>query len=295
MRKNLILAQLTNAKTNWLVLDDMIELAENVYRFKNIPEYIDIGYVNQVLLMNGSIAWFYDDVLDSVIALPYDVMNGFDIYGRPLSIMARAKNGRYYRKLKRGEFIIMYDNSRKISILPKIIQRANRIALSIRTQDINIAQQRTPRIWRTSQDKEETVKGILNQVEGMVENIVAYDNIELDDLSCVSEPAPYIVDKLDLHLEREWASFYRMIGISSVVQEKKERLITDEVTASQGGTIASRYNRFEPRQSAIDKINEKWNLNIEIEYYDGVPSNVEEKEVDNNVSNVSDISVEATN
>ena len=86
-----------------------------------------------------------------------------------------------------------------------------------------------------------------------------------------------------------------MIGISSVVQEKKERLITDEVTASQGGTIASRYNRFEPRQSAIDKINKKWNLNIEIEYYDGVPSNVEEKEVDNNVSNVSDISVEATN
>lgn len=284
MRKNLILAQLTNAKTNWLVLDDMIELAENVYRLKNVPEYIDIGYVNQVLLMNGSIAWFYDDVLDSVLALPYDVIKGFDIYGRPLEIMARAKNGRYYRKLKRGEFVIMYDNSRKISILPKIIQRANRLSLSIRTQDINIVQQRTPRIWRTSKDKEETVKGILNQVEGFVENIVAYDNIDLDDLSCVSDPAPYIVDKLDLHIEREWASFYRMIGISSVVEEKKERLITDEVTASQGGTIASRYNRFEPRQRAIDEINKKWNLNIEIEYYDGVPSNVEESEVDENVS-----------
>lgn len=289
MRKNLILAQLTNAKTNWLVLDDMIELAENVYQLKKVPEYIDVGYVNQVLLMNGSIAWFYDDVLESVLALPYDVLKGFDIYGRPLEIMARAKNGRYYRKLKRGEFVIMYDNARKISILPKIIQRANRIALSIRTQDINIAQQRMPRIWRTSKDKEETVKGILNQVEGMVENVLAYDNIDLDDLSCVCEPAPYIVDKLDLHLEREWASFYRMIGISSVVQEKKERLITDEVNASQGGTIASRYNRFEPRQRAIDEINKKWSLNIEIEYYDGVPSNNEEKEVDNNVSvNVSD-------
>lgn len=284
MRKNLILAQLTNAKTNWLVLDDMIELAENVYRLKNVPEYIDVGYVNQVLLMNGSIAWFYDDVLGSVLALPYDVLNGFDIYGRPLSIMARAKNGRYYRKLNRGEFIIMYDNSRKISILPKIIQRANRLSLSIRTQDINIVQQRTPRIWRTSKDKEETVKGILNQVEGFVENIVAYDNIDLDDLSCVSDPAPYIVDKLDLHIEREWASFYRMIGISSVVEEKKERLITDEVSASQGGTIASRYNRFEPRQRAIDEINKKWNLNIQIEYYDGVPSNIEDKEVDEDVS-----------
>lgn len=200
MRKNLVLAQLSNKKTTWAILDDMIELAENVYQFKNVPEYIDMGYVNQVLLMNGSIAWFYDEVLDSVLALPYDVLNGFDIYGRPVNIMARAKNGRYYRKLKHGEFIIMYDNSRRISILPKIMQRAERLALSVRTEDINIVQQRTPRIWRTSKDKELTVKDILNQIDGMVENVVAYDNIDLDDLSSVMAPAPYIVDKLDLHI-----------------------------------------------------------------------------------------------
>ena len=289
MRKNLILSQLSNKKTFDMVYDDMIDLAENVYYFKGIPEYIDIGYVNQVLLFNGSIAWFYDDVLESVIALPYDVLNGFDIYGRPVEIMARAKNGRYHKKLKQGEFIIMYDNTRRKSILPKIRQRAERIALSIRTEDINIVQQRTPRIWRTSKDQENTVKDILNQIEGMVENVVSYDNINLDDLTSVNTPAPYIVDKLDLHLEKEWASFYRLIGISSVVEEKRERLITDEVAMGQGGTVASRYSRFTPREDAIKKINEKWNLNIEIEYYDGIPSNKKESEVDKNVSISNDV------
>ena len=288
MRKNLALAQLSNTKTVWAILDDMIELALNVYQFKNVPEYIDMGYVNQVLLFNGSIAWFYDEVLESVIALPYDVLNGFDIYGRPNSIMARAKNGRYYRKLEKGEFIIMYDNSRRVSMLPKIRQRADRLALSVRTEDINIVQQRTARIWRTSKDQEITVRDLLNQVEGLVENVVAYDNIDLDDVSTVLAPAPYIVDKLDLHIEKEWASFYRLIGITSIVEEKKERLITDEVSMGQGGTVASRYNRYEPRKNAIDKINKKWNLNIEIEYYDGVPST--NKEEDKNVSNTNNIS-----
>lgn len=285
MRKNLILAQLTNQKTSDMVFDDMIDLAENVYNFRNTPEYIDMGYVNQVLLINGSIAWFYDDVLKSVVALPYDVMGGWDIYGRPISIMARAENGRFHKKLNQGEFIIMYDNTRRKSILPKIRQRAERISLSIRTQDINIAQQRTTRFWRTSKETENTVKDILNQVDGMVENVVAYDNINLDDLNVVGSPAPYIVDKLDLHLEKEWASFYRLIGITSIVEEKRERLITDEVSMGQGGTVASRYSRYTPRKEAIDKINKKWNLNIEIEYYDGVPTSQKEKEgVDNNVS-----------
>lgn len=285
MRKNLILAQITNQKTFDMVFDDMIDLAENVYNFRKTPEYIDMGYVNQVLLINGSIAWFYDDVLKSVVALPYDVMGGWDIYGRPISIMARAKNGRFHKKLNQGEFIIMYDNTRRKSILPKIRQRAERISLSIRTQDINIVQQRTPRFWRTSKETEYTVKDMLNQVEGMVENVVAYDNINLDDLNVVGSPAPYIVDKLDLHLEKEWASFYRLIGITSIVEEKRERLITDEVSMGQGGTVASRYSRYTPRKEAIDKINKKWNLNIEIEYYDGVPTSQKEKEgVDNNVS-----------
>lgn len=286
MRKNLILAQLTNQKTLDMVLDDMIDLAENVYNFKNTPDYIDMGYVNEVLLFNGSIAWFYDDVLESVVALPYDVLNGFDIYGRPNSIMARAKNGRFHKKLNKGEFIIMYDNTRRKSILPKIRQRAERISLSIRTEDINIVQQRTSRMWRTSREQENTVKDILNQVDGMVENVVAYDNINLDDLTCVLSPAPYIVDKLDLHIEKEWASFYRLIGITSIVEEKRERLITDEVSMGQGGTVASRYSRFTPRKEAIDKINKKWNLNIEIEYYDGVPDS-NKKEVKESEENVS--------
>ena len=40
----------------------------------------------------------------------------------------------------------------------------------------------------------------------------------------------------------------------------------------QGGTIASRYSRFEPRQKAIKLINEKFGTNIEVRYYDGLPT-----------------------
>ena len=45
--------------------------------------------------------------------------------------------------------------------------------------------------------------------------------------------------------------------------------------ASQGGTIASRWSRFEPRQRAVKEINEKFGLDISVEYYDGEPNSKE--------------------
>ena len=46
----------------------------------------------------------------------------------------------------------------------------------------------------------------------------------------------------------------------------------------QGGTVASRYSRFEPRQKAIELINGKFGTNIEVQYYDGIPTTVKEIE-----------------
>ena len=278
MRKKLINSQLTNMKTYLMYREEMLTLAENVFEFKNLPEFIDVSYLNKTLLRNGSIAFFKDEVL-GLIALPYDVIGNFDIYGRPLNIMCRAANGTYYKQLNQGEFVIMYDNNGRYPIFLDICQMAERIALSKRTIDVNIVQQRTPRIWKTSQDKKKTLQDMLSNIDGMEENIATYESIEIDDMNVVLAPAPYVADKIDLHLDKEWAEFYRLIGVANLIEQKKERMIKDEMSASQGGTIASRFSRFEPRKRAIDEINRKFGTNIEVSYYDGEPTTEEVKEL----------------
>ena len=288
MKKKLINSQLTNMKTYLMYRAEMLTLAENVFEFKNLPEFIDVSYLNKTLLRNGSIAFFKDEVL-GIIALPYDVIGNFDIYGRPVEIMARAANGTYYKKLKQGEFVIMYDNNGRYPIFMDICQMAERISLSKRTIDVNIVQQRTPRIWKTSQDKKRTLSDMLSEIDGMEENIATYESIDIDDMNVVLAPAPFVADKIDLHLDKEWAEFYRLIGVANLIEQKKERMIKDEMSASQGGTIASRFSRFEPRKRAIEEINKKFNLNIEVSYYDGEPTTEEVQElleeVDTNETN----------
>jgi hypothetical protein len=285
MRKKLINSQLTNMKTYLMYRQEMLTLAENVFEFKNLPEFIDVSYLNKTLLRNGSIAFFKDEVL-GLIALPYDVIGNFDIYGRPIEIMARAANGTYYKKLTKDEFVIMYDNNGRYPIFMDICQMAERISLSKRTIDINIVHQRTPRIWKTSQDRKKTLLDMLSNIDGMEENIATYESIDIDDMGVVLAPAPYVADKIDEHLDKEWAEFYRLIGVANLVEQKKERLIKDEMSASQGGTIASRFSRFEPRKRAIDEINKKFGVNIEVSYYDGEPSTIEDLSLVDNIEEV---------
>ena len=285
MRKQLKENQLSNFRTYQMYLREMLTLAENVFEFENLPDFIDVAFLNKKLLRDGSIAFFKDEYL-GVIALPYTVMGTLDIYQRPQKIMAIAPNGSYRRELNPDEYVIMYDNNGRYPLFLDITQYAERIALDTRTIDINILQQRTPRFWKTSSDKERSIRDIINNVDGLENTVLTYEDINLDDIQLILEPAPYVADKIDIQKEKLWNEFLRLIGIANMNFQKKERNIKDEVLASQGGTIASRYSRFEPRQKAIKLINKKFGTNINVRYYDGIPTSEKDVIEDNEESEV---------
>lgn len=276
MQKKLINSQLSNFKTYEMYKRQLLTLAENVFEFKNLPNFIDTAYMNKQLLRNGGIAFFKDEVLsDEPLCLPYVNIGKLDVYGRPESIQVISRNG-YSRTLNKDEFVIMYDNNGRYPLWLDILQYAERLSQATRTIDINIAQQKTPRFWRTKQEKEKSVKDIINNVDGYENIVLTYKDIDLDDTTLVLEPAPYIADKVDIEKDKIYNEFLRLIGIANLSYQKKERNISDEIQAMQGGTVASRYSRFEPRKKAVEEINKKFGTSIEVQYYDGIPKSNEE-------------------
>lgn len=293
MSRKMINSQISNFKTYNMYFRQMLTLAENVFEFENMPEFIDVACLNKTLLRKGSVAFFKDEVL-GLLALPYDVIGTLDVYGRPNKIEVHSFDSKgYHRILDRDQFEIMYDNNGRYPLYLDISQMAERIALCVRTQDVNVVQQRTPRIWKTSKDKELSVKNVVNEIDSMTENVVTYDSLDVEDLSVVQAPAPYITGEIDLHLKELWAEFFRLIGVANLQENKRERLIVDEMVATQGGTIASRYSRFEPRKNAIERINKKFNMDLGVHYYDGEPNSRKESEEDVLVAGLSD-SAEST-
>ena len=75
-----------------------------------------------------------------------------------------------------------------------------------------------------------------------------------------------MADKIYQLKTQIWNEALTYLGISNLNIQKKERLISDEVTRNQGGTIASRYSRLESRREAVKKINDMFGTNIEVNY-----------------------------
>lgn len=287
MQANLVGSQISNFKTYEMYKRQCLALAENVFEFPNMPEFIDTSYLNGVLLRQGSIAFFIDEAI-GLLALPYSSMGTLDVYNRPRKIQVYGVNG--YTKVldNENDFVIMYDNNGRYPLWLDIVQYAERLALDSRTSDINIAQQKTPRFWKTKTEKAKSVRDLVNNVDGMCETVITYDNIDLDDTTLVLQPAPYVADKIQEHKDKLWNEFLRLIGVANLTVQKKERNISDEIKASQGGTIATRFNRFEPRKKAVDEINKKFsNITlldgrkalekpIEVKYYDGLPTTLDD-------------------
>ena len=113
-----------------------------------------------------------------------------------------------------------------------------------------------------------TLVNLYKEYEGNAPVIFGDKNLDINGLKVLKTDAPYVADKVHQLKTEIWNEALTYLGVSNINVQKKERMITDEVTRNMGGTYASRYSRLNARQEAADKINKMFGLNIEVEYRD---------------------------
>lgn len=237
----------------------MLSLAKNVFIYENLPDSINVNYLNECLVKYGKVAFFKDDILDEYLVLPVFSYFKYDIYGEPISITVYGNNG-YLNKLEKDQFVIIYDNVGRYAIDIDISYYATKITMADRTADLNILQQRNPRIWKTSKNNESSLRAIVNKINLGEESIYVDQNLEINDTTLVLSEVPYKADKVEQYKDKIWNEYLRLIGITNIVENKRERLIKDEVLTSQGGVLASRLDRLGCREEAIKKINKLFRI-----------------------------------
>lgn len=281
VRRRTMNNQITNAATFDSIFKQMTSIAKVNYLFDGLPDTVWLPYVYNKLLYNGSIAFYIEPDI-GLIALPYQTIGKLDIYNRPIKIKCIASNGQQSRILEPKEYVIMYDNTDFRSIIPDIRLYAQKMASTERAADINVQQQRTPRIIKGSKSQEQTIKDLYAEIDRNEDVLYLYKDLDIDDIDIVLQPAPFVADRLDAHADRIWNNFCRLVGVSNISLQKKERLISSEVNAMQGGAIASRWSRYIPRKTAIDEINKKFPDYVDgeasVHFYDYEPDSDPEAE-----------------
>lgn len=242
----------------------LVELAISMFEWKNLPDTVDPRFLELTLFTDGQAVFFKDEEL-GYLALQ-NAMNGdFDVYRIPINRRAFAVNG-YQRKLTNKDSVIVYNNYLHTNSQLDADMFARRLYNLDRAIDVNANAQKTPVLIKCSQEERLTLLNVYKQWDGNEPLIMGDKGLNTNAMTVLKTDAPYVCDKLYQLKTQIWNEALTYMGISNINVQKKERLITDEVTRNQGGTIASRYSRLNARRDACKKINAMFGLEIWCDY-----------------------------
>ena len=255
----------TNTLTYMQYLRRLMELSMSMFEWKNLPITVDPRYIELRLFETGSVVFFKDDVLGE-LCLDCIQQGNFDVYGNPITRRAYSCYNNYQKVLNDKDSVIIWNNYLRTNSVTDIQLYAKRLWDLDRSVDVNAKAQKTPILIQCNEKQKLSMKNLYMQYDGNTPVIFADNNIDINGVKVISTQAPYVADKLYQLKNQIWNEALTYLGISNLNINKQERLITDEVSSSQGSTISSRYSRLECRKQAVEKINEMFGLDIEVDY-----------------------------
>ena len=242
----------------------LLELAINMYEWKNLPPSVDERFLELTLFSDGMAVFFRDEVLGE-LCLQCMIGGQLDVYRIPIERTAYATNG-YQARLDETNSVIIFNNYTHTNSMLDVEMYARRLYEIERTIDVNVKAQKTPLIIRATENQRLTIKNLYMQYDGNEPFIFGDKNLDMDGIKVLKTDAPYVSDKLNILKRQIWNEALTYLGIENSNTEKKERLVSDEVTTNLGGVEAQRFCRLNARRQAAKKINEMFGLNISVDF-----------------------------
>ena len=243
----------------------LTELSTVMFEWKNVPDTIDVRFLELTLFSRGSSVFFFDEEL-GYLALPVAISGKWNVYNIPKGRRAYASNG-YNRTLDDKNSVIIFNNYTHTNSKLDVEMFSRRLYNMDRAIDININAQKTPIMVQCSEQQRAVLLNLYQKYEGNEPFIFGDSNLDWSGFKVLQTGAPFVAEKIRQEKVQTWNEALTYLGISNTNIVKRERLVSDEVIRSQGGTIASRYSRLEMRRQACDKINKMFpELNIWCDY-----------------------------
>lgn len=267
-----------NKRTNNMYFFQLLDMAINVFKWKNLPDDIDPRFIELTLINKGYCLFFKDEDLlpkditganedkkGRFLCLPCTLGGKWDVYNVPILRRAYATNS-YQKQCSIDDSVIIYNNYLRLPDIWVINEFAERLYEAQRTIDVNVKAQKTPVMIVTDENTRLTMKQFHKQYDGNEPYITVDKSFDLNGIKVLNTESPYVASKLQDLKHEIFNEALTYFGIANINTVKKERLISDEVSRNLGGTEVEKHVRLNARKDACDKINKMFGTNIDVEY-----------------------------
>lgn len=262
-----------NSSTYYSIFNQIVNLYTTSIKWKNLPIQIPNRWVERCLLYHGKIAYFINEI-EELCALPFTIQNNLNIYDEPNLVKIYANNGYQTTRRNNDDCVCCwntYSHRSDIEILRNFALRLYRI---IRAIDVNISHQKYAGLFFTNEKNILSILNMLMEYDGNEPYILLDKKINKEDISTLDFNSPYVVDKLRIEYNQTFNELLSFIGIENSNQDKKERMVADEVGSNYGLVEAQRKVRLNPREECCRKLNAIFGTDISVTFNSDLISNV---------------------
>ena len=253
-----------NNKTYIDYYDRLMELALNVFEWENLPPTVDERFLEITLYEMGYCLYFNDPIIGN-LALTCTIGGRLDVYRIPILRRAYAVNG-YNKMCSAKDSVLIFNNYLHTPTLLTIELFARRLYEIERAIDVNVKGQKTPKAILSSEQQRLTMKNLFMQYDGNEPFIFGDKNLDIEGIKSLDIGSPFVADKLQILKHQIWNEALTFLGIENSNQDKKERLVSDEVGSNYGNVEAQRNVMLNARRQAVKKINAMFGTDINVKF-----------------------------
>lgn len=268
----------------------LTEICTNRFSWKELPEEIDHRFLELQLFRQALCVFFWDTEYDRYFALRGSGAGMWNMYDNPVSFTVTG-NSMINRQLQAGKpltkitpegvtivkdgCVPIWANTLRTPDWDIVYLQATKLAEVEQTIEVNLKAMRKPflfavddnerltfmNMWRQHQEGAPVIFGTQSLGENLDEKV------KLFDLGIDNE----IVLNLQISKSKIWNETMTLLGINNANQEKRERLVADEVSANDSQIMAVRNSALSSRQYAAEWINKLYDLNVSVEWNETAP------------------------
>ena len=263
---NTINYSITNKSDNVkAIIDGFLNKTLTMFLYENLPDTLPIEEIEKILQLNGN--GFITMIDDKLVILKGSYnYEKVDIYNRPYEINCYLPNKLKYKTFNINDGVVIKNDYLERGLLPILNKWGYLINESETTLVIANRFKRMVKTFIANDDPTaESVKTYLNKVNSgetsVIMGSVLWDSVKVDGET--NSNTLHELIEYDNYIKSE---LNKEIGLYSNDNMKKERLITSEVETGLNSIYPLVDNMLNCRKQAINKINEKFNTNIKVEF-----------------------------
>lgn len=240
------------------------ELAINRFEWVGLPPEVDRRFLELTLFRRALAVFYRDEDVNRYLVANATGTGPLNMYDNPTQFVL-MRTPRPPLTLPGDKCVPIWGNFLRQPDWDIVLLYSDRLAQADRTVDINMRAMRHNQFIFADESERLTYQNVIRQTEEGEPYVFGTNGLDMSKIQAFNLG----IDKdavLNMLLARAkiWNECMTLLGINNGNQDKKERLVADEVSVNNEQVVAARGVALHSRQMAAEEINRRYQLNVSV-------------------------------